>query len=254
MHLVEGQKWYDVRLKMTRTPTREDDPRHMPPNFYYDQEDLLRERQAHRGWTWSASRPHFIYDFSPERPRNIVSTIGAWAAMCAEHRIPLDFPGSPACFSALMEITDATLLARAMRLDGDEREGAEPGLQRDRQLPVPLAVAVAADRGALRPSRRRGSPPQARRVDEGQGARLAADRRAARSRSQPAPRHRLVGVRGFLLGARPRQLHRYHQDPPPRFSRRGRYRTADPRLPPALPRSTPADPRDSAAARARAGF
>jgi nucleoside-diphosphate-sugar epimerase len=114
VHLVEGQKWYDVRLKMTRTPTREDDPRHMPPNFYYDQEDLLRERQAHRGWTWSASRPHFIYDFSPERPRNIVSTIGAWAAMCAEHRIPLDFPGSPACFSALMEITDATLLARAM--------------------------------------------------------------------------------------------------------------------------------------------
>ncbi len=86
-------------------------------------------------------------------------------------------------------------------LDGDERESAEPGLQRDRQLPVPLAVAVAADRGALRPSRRRGSPPQARRVDEGQGARLAEDRRAARSGSQPAPRHRLVGVRGFLLGA-----------------------------------------------------
>ena len=114
VHLVEGQKWYDVRLKMTRTPTREDDPRHMPPNFYYDQEDLLRARQEGRQWTWSASRPHFIYDFSPERPRNIVSTIGAWAALCAEHGLPLDFPGSSACYTALMEITDATLLARAM--------------------------------------------------------------------------------------------------------------------------------------------
>src|SRR5262245_46676569 len=114
VHLVEGQKWYDVRLRMTRTPTREDDPRHMPPNFYYDQEDLLRERQQGRAWTWSASRPHFIYDFSPERPRNIVSTIGAWAAMCAEHGMALDFPGSPGCYSALMEITDATLLARAL--------------------------------------------------------------------------------------------------------------------------------------------
>jgi nucleoside-diphosphate-sugar epimerase len=114
IHLVEGQKWYDVRLRPPRTPTREDDPRHMPPNFYYDQEDLLRSRQEGRDWTWSASRPHFIYDFSPERPRNIVSTIGAWAAMCSEHRLPLDFPGTPRCYSALMEITDATQLARAI--------------------------------------------------------------------------------------------------------------------------------------------
>ena len=114
VHLVEGQKWYDVRLRPPRTPTREDDPRHMPPNFYYDQEDLLRTRQERRDWTWSASRPHFIYDFSPERPRNIVSTIGAWAAMCQEHCLPLDFPGTPACYSALMEITDATQLARAI--------------------------------------------------------------------------------------------------------------------------------------------
>ena len=114
VHLVEGQKWYDVRLRLPYTPTREDDPRHMPPNFYYDQEDLLRSRQERRNWTWSASRPHFIYDFSPERPRNIVSTLGAWAAMCQEHRLPLDFPGTPACYSALMEITDATQLARAI--------------------------------------------------------------------------------------------------------------------------------------------
>jgi nucleoside-diphosphate-sugar epimerase len=111
---VEGQKWYDVRLRPSRTPTREDDPRHAPPNFYYDQEDLLRERQAKRDWSWSASRPHFVYDFSPERPRNLVSTIGAWAATCVARGSPLDFPGTPGCYSALLEITDATLLARAM--------------------------------------------------------------------------------------------------------------------------------------------
>src|SRR5688572_10225812 len=51
VHLVEGQKWYDVRLRPPRTPTREDDPRHMPPNFYYDQEDLLRERCRNSNWT-----------------------------------------------------------------------------------------------------------------------------------------------------------------------------------------------------------
>lgn len=73
-----------MHLGSMQTPAREDDPRHMPPNFYYDQEDLLRARQAGRRWTWSASRPGFIYDFAPERPRNLVSIIGVWAAICAE--------------------------------------------------------------------------------------------------------------------------------------------------------------------------
>lgn len=114
VHLVEGQKWYDVHLRPPRLPTREDDPRRMPPNFYYDQEDLLRERQDGRAWTWSASRPYFIYDYAPERARNIVSTVGAWAALCAEHGSALDFPGTPRCYSALTEITDATQLARAI--------------------------------------------------------------------------------------------------------------------------------------------
>jgi nucleoside-diphosphate-sugar epimerase len=114
VHLVEGQKWYDVRLYPARTPAREDDPRHMPPNFYYDQEDLLRDRQSRARWTWSASRPMFIYDFSPQRARNIVSTVGAWAALCAELGLPLDFPGTPGCYAALTEMTDATQLARAI--------------------------------------------------------------------------------------------------------------------------------------------
>jgi nucleoside-diphosphate-sugar epimerase len=114
VHLVEGQKWYDFHVRPPRTPTREDDPRLPQANFYYDQEDLLRERQAKKRWTWSASRPHMVYDFAPERSRNVVAVIGAWAAMCGEEGSALDFPGSPGCYSALMEFTDATQLARAM--------------------------------------------------------------------------------------------------------------------------------------------
>ena len=44
VHLVEGQKWYDVHVRPARTPTREDDPRLEQAIFYYDQEDFLRER------------------------------------------------------------------------------------------------------------------------------------------------------------------------------------------------------------------
>ena len=69
---------------------------------------------ANPGVEWSASRPHFVYDFAPERPRNIVSTIGALGSAVFELGLPLDFPGTPGCYSALMELTDATQLARAI--------------------------------------------------------------------------------------------------------------------------------------------
>lgn len=114
VHLVEGGKWYGQHLGRFPTPAREDDPRHMPPNFYYGQEDLLRERQAGQAWTWSASRPNVIFDFAPERARNIVSIIGAYVAICRELGMALDYPGDPEQYRCLTEITDATHLARAL--------------------------------------------------------------------------------------------------------------------------------------------
>jgi nucleoside-diphosphate-sugar epimerase len=114
IHLVEGTKWYGMHLGPFQTPAREDQPRHLPPNFYYDQQDLLSERQKGKAWTWSASRPNFLCDFAPERPRNAPTVIGAYAAICRELNVPLDFPGTEACYKALADVTDARLLARAM--------------------------------------------------------------------------------------------------------------------------------------------
>ncbi len=114
VHLVQGAKYYGAHLGPFPTPAREDDPRHMPPNFYYDQQDLLVDRQRGRRWVWSASRPDFVFDFAPERARNIISTVGAYAALAAELGVPLDFPGPQGCFDAIKQATDATLLAKAM--------------------------------------------------------------------------------------------------------------------------------------------
>ena len=77
VHLVQGTKYYGMHLGPFRPPAREDDPRPDFSNFYYDQQDLLVERQRGRDWSWSASRPTFIYDFAPERARNAVTVIGA---------------------------------------------------------------------------------------------------------------------------------------------------------------------------------
>jgi nucleoside-diphosphate-sugar epimerase len=56
IHLVEGTKWYGMHLGPFATPAREDQPRHLPPNFYYDQQDYLsaNARRARRG----RGRPH----------------------------------------------------------------------------------------------------------------------------------------------------------------------------------------------------
>ena len=113
VHLVQGTKYYGMHLGPFRTPAREDDPRPGVPNFYYDQQDLLARRQS--GWAWSASRPTFIYDFAPERARNAVTVVGAYAAICRALGRPFDYPAPAASFDALRDMTDASLLARAMR-------------------------------------------------------------------------------------------------------------------------------------------
>lgn len=114
IHMIHGGKWYGLHIGTFRTPAREDDPRHMPPNFYYDQQDMVAARQAGQGWTWSASRPNFVLDVAPGRARNMVSTLGAYAAICRELGVPFDFPGRVGAWERLHEVTDATLLAEGV--------------------------------------------------------------------------------------------------------------------------------------------
>jgi hypothetical protein len=88
--------------------------RDMPPNFYYDQQDLVAERRRGKAWVWTASRPGFVLDVAPGRARNMVSTLGAYAAICRELGLPFDFPGKPGTWAALLEVTDAALLAEGV--------------------------------------------------------------------------------------------------------------------------------------------
>ncbi len=114
VHLVHGGKWYGLHIGPYRTPACEDNPRHMPPNFYYDQQDFIVGRQAGKAWVWSASRPNFVLDVAPGRARNMVSTLGAYAAICRELNVPFDFPGKRGAWTALHEVTDARLLAEGV--------------------------------------------------------------------------------------------------------------------------------------------
>lgn len=124
VHLVEGTKWYGSHLGPFRTPAREDDPPHMLPNFYYDQEMWLRERQTGRPWSWSALRPQTVCGFALGNPMNIATVIAAYAAISKELGLPLRFPGKPGAYRAIYQVTDADLLARAMTFCATDERAA----------------------------------------------------------------------------------------------------------------------------------
>ena len=111
--LMQGTKYYGSHLGPFKTPALESDPRHMPPNFYFDQQDLLMERQQGAGWSWTCLRPHTVCGFAVGMPMNLVAVIGVYAAISKELGLPLRFPGTEACYRAVFQVTDADLLARA---------------------------------------------------------------------------------------------------------------------------------------------
>ena len=114
IHAVAGGKWYGMHIGPFRTPARESDPSHMPPNFYFDQQNFLISASNNKNWTWSSSRPNIISDVSLGRGRNLLSTIGVYAAICKHLGLPFDFPGKPGAYTSLLEFTDAGLLANAI--------------------------------------------------------------------------------------------------------------------------------------------
>jgi nucleoside-diphosphate-sugar epimerase len=111
INLMQGMKYYGCHLGPFRTPAREDDPRRSG-DFYYQEEDLVRRRQAGRTWTWTALRPHSVCGYSSGSPLNLAVALGVYASLRRAGNEPLWFPASPGCFRALFQVIDADVLAR----------------------------------------------------------------------------------------------------------------------------------------------
>lgn len=111
--LMQGYKVYGAHLGPFKTPARETDPNHMPPEFNIDQQNFLEERQQGKRWTWSALRPSVVGGFALGNPMNLALVIAIYASMSKELGLPLRFPGKPGAYHSLLEMTDAGLLAKA---------------------------------------------------------------------------------------------------------------------------------------------
>ena len=114
VHAVHGSKYYGHQLGPVPVPMCEDTPRAQGRNFYFEQEDFLRERSAGAQWTYSTSRPHSFCDPAIDQPRSLGLLIAVFAAIQRELGLALDFPGSAAAFEAHTQFTDLALLARAI--------------------------------------------------------------------------------------------------------------------------------------------
>lgn len=114
VHVVQGTKYYGSHLGPFKTPAKEDDPRHPPPNFYYDLQDYVTARQRGKAWTWSAARPHSVIGFATGNPMNLSTVIAVYASIARALGEPLAFPGGEGPYRALYQCTDADLLAQAM--------------------------------------------------------------------------------------------------------------------------------------------
>ena len=64
LQLMQGSKWYGNHLGPYQTPAKEGDSRHMPPNFYFDQQEFIEKETGKNSWSWTALRPHGICGFS----------------------------------------------------------------------------------------------------------------------------------------------------------------------------------------------
>ena len=109
--VLQGTKAYGSHIEPPPVPCREDAPRHQHENFYWLQEDLLRERQPKAAWTFSILRPQVVFGHALASPMNIVAAIGAYASLQRELGTPLSFPGGGRFVNAA---SDSRLIAAAV--------------------------------------------------------------------------------------------------------------------------------------------
>lgn len=111
--LLQGSKYYGRHLGPFKTPAKESDALHFPPNFYYTQEDFLKQLAQGKRWTWSLMRPHIVCGYA-RTDINLPKPIAVYATICKKLGLPLKFPGPEAAYRAVHCASDVELLNKGM--------------------------------------------------------------------------------------------------------------------------------------------
>ncbi|KAJ6031892.1 NAD-dependent epimerase/dehydratase [Penicillium herquei] len=113
--LQTGGKYYGVHLGPVKIPLEESFPRYDDGgfNFYYNQEDYLKEVQARRScWSWNVIRPNAINGYAPHaNGMSEVLTIVIYMLICRELGQPAKFPGNEYFWNSIDDNSYAPSLA-----------------------------------------------------------------------------------------------------------------------------------------------
>jgi nucleoside-diphosphate-sugar epimerase len=115
--LLQGTKAYGVHVRPLAVPAREgrSDLREQA-NFYWKQEDYLRECRAGRDWGFTILRPVLVIGEAIGGAMNLIPALGVHAAVMRERGPILPYPGGA---ERVGQAVDAALLARAIAWSGE---------------------------------------------------------------------------------------------------------------------------------------
>jgi nucleoside-diphosphate-sugar epimerase len=114
--LLQGTKAYGIHVHPMPIPARERAPRDEHENFYWLQEDYLKERAREHGFVWTILRPQLIVGRPWGVAMNLAPIIGVYAALRREQARPFSFPGG---VSYVWEAVDARLVAEVIEWAGE---------------------------------------------------------------------------------------------------------------------------------------
>jgi nucleoside-diphosphate-sugar epimerase len=115
--LLQGTKAYGVHVRPLTVPAREGHSEmYEQPNFYWAQENFLRDLQRGKRWHWSILRPVLIVGLAMGGAMDLIPPLGVYAAMLREQGRDLDYPGGAA---RVAQAVDVDLLARAIAWSGE---------------------------------------------------------------------------------------------------------------------------------------
>ena len=116
--LVCGAKQYGVHLGMPKQPMTEDAPwltdtSNWPPNFYYNQQNILHDFCKKHSKEWVATYPNDVIGFAMGNFMNLSTAIALYALVSKElsGNDGLTFPGSPAFYTKFDSFTSSKLHA-----------------------------------------------------------------------------------------------------------------------------------------------
>src|SRR5215470_14033565 len=115
--LLQGTKAYGSHVRPLKVPAREGrSEMYEQPNFYWAQENFLRELQKGKAWHFSILRPVLIVGLAMGGAMDLIPPLGVYAALLREQGRALDYPGGAARVS---QAVDVDLLARAIAWTGE---------------------------------------------------------------------------------------------------------------------------------------